>query len=168
MQTWNDSIYELGDHPFGIGIGTGGAAAQRINVLEGGSRGYGSEVGGDTAYQPDNQYFLYTLEFGMAGLWCFLLLLVAAFRTSVRTSERTSGDDSSLAVGTAAMIVSYAVAALVATILEIGPTQYYFWMLLGATSALAPDLKRGRVPAIALRPLPSKSAERQPSSAEPS
>ena len=42
-----------------------------------------------------------------------------------------------------------------ATILEILPV-YYFWMLIGVTSALAPDRKRGRVPAIALRPLPTR------------
>ena len=59
-----------------------------------------------------------------------------------RASDRTAGDDSAFALGTGAVIVAYAVAGLVATILEILPV-YYFWMLIGVTSALAPDRKRG-------------------------
>ena len=119
-------------------------------------RGYQfAGIDDDTAFQPDNQYFLYALDLGLAALWFYLLVLFAAFKTASRTSDRTTGDDSALALGTGAVIVAYAVAGLVATILEILPV-YYFWMLIGVTSALAPDRKRGRVPAIALRPLPTR------------
>jgi O-antigen ligase len=167
VQTWQDNLYQVGDHPFGIGVGTIGAAAQRLNVLRGGNRGYTFEgIGGNSAYQPDNQYFLYTLELGLIGLWCFVLFLAAAFRTAMKASERTGGEDSAFALGTAAVIVAYAVAGLVATILEIAPTVYFFWLLLGTTSALAPDRKRGRVPAVALRPVPARGADRRPVGAE--
>jgi hypothetical protein len=161
VQTWQDHLYEVGDNPLGIGMGTIGAAAQKLNVLKGGSRGYTFDgIGGDSAYQPDNQYFLYTLELGLVGLWFFVLLLMAAFRTAVRVSERTGGEDSAFALGTAAVVVAYAVAGLVATILEIAPTVYFFWLLLGTTSAISPDRKRGRVPPVALRPVPAKHPER--------
>jgi hypothetical protein len=168
VQTWQDNLYLVGDHPLGIGMGKIGAAAQKLNVLKGGSRGYTFDgIGGETAYQPDNQYFLYTLELGLAGLWCFVLLLVAAFRTAMRASERTGGEDSAFALGTAAVVVAYATAGVVATILEIAPTVYYFWLLLGVTSTLAPDRKRGRVPPVALRPGPAKRPDRGATAVQP-
>jgi hypothetical protein len=158
VQTWNDNLYELGDHPFGIGVGSAGSAAAKINVRAGGSRGYqfaGVGVSG-TAYQPDNQYFLFALELGLAGLWCYVLFLISAFRTSVRVSERTAGEDSAFALGTAAVVLAYAVGGVPATILEILPV-YYFWLAIGVTAALAPDRKQGRVPAVALRPVPGRA-----------
>jgi putative inorganic carbon (hco3(-)) transporter len=161
VNTWSTNLYEIGDHPFGVGIGSTGAAAQRINTLEGGTRAYQFE-GVDSeggAFQPDNQYFLYSMELGLAGLWCFLLLLVAGFRTALRSSERTGGDDSAFALGTAAVVLAFGVAGVVATILEIEPSMYYFWLLLGVASALAPDRKRGRVPAVSMRPLPGRAAQ---------
>jgi hypothetical protein len=158
VTTWSTNLYEIGDHPFGVGIGSTGAAAQRINTLEGGTRKYQFEGvdSGDGAFQPDNQYFLYSMELGLAGLWCFVLLLVAGFRTALRSSERTGASDSAFALGTAAVVLAFGVAGFVATILEIEPSMYYFWLLLGVASALAPDRKRGRVPAVALRPLPGR------------
>ena len=67
-------------------------------------------VDGETAFQPDNQYFLYTLDLGLAALWFYLLVLFAAFRTASKASDRTGGDDSAFALGTGAVIIAYAVA----------------------------------------------------------
>jgi len=161
VQNWSDNLYEIGDHPFGIGTGEAGAAAGAINIHKGAARGYQfGGVGGDgLAYQPDNQYFLFALELGLAGLWCYILFLVSAFRTSVRASERVGGEASAFSLGTAAVVLAYAVAGIPSTILEILPV-YYFWLVLGVTSALAPDRKRGRVPAVALRPVPVRSTDR--------
>jgi hypothetical protein len=161
VQNWVDNLYEIGDHPFGIGTGQAGAAAGTISVRQGNGRGYQFDgVGSSTglAYQPDNQYFLFALELGLAGLWCYILFLVSAFRTSVRASERTGGDDSALALGTGAVILGYAIGGTSFTILEI-LSVYYFWLLIGVTTALAPDRKRGRVPAVAMRPPPVRHPE---------
>jgi hypothetical protein len=167
LAAWNDNFYAIGDNPLGVGIGSAGAAAGKINVLEGGDRGYQfSGIDGDTAFQPDNQYFLYALDLGLAALWFYLLVLFAAFKSASRTSDRTSGDDSAFALGTGGVVVAYAVAGLVATILEILPV-YHFWLLIGVTSTLAPDRKRGRVPAIALRPLPPRRQSSRDRGREP-
>jgi hypothetical protein len=168
LTAWTDNFYEIGDHPFGLGIGTAGAAAGKLNVLEGGKSQYQfGGVGGDVAFQPDNQYFLYALDLGVIAFWLYLLILYAAWKTASKTSERTGGSDSAFALGTGAVIIAYAVAGVSSTILEILPV-YYFWMLIGTVSAMAPDRKRGRVPAIALRPLPTRKPGTEPDqSAEP-
>ena len=92
-QTWTDNLYEIGDHPFGIGIGTAGAAA-RQDQRAGGRSSAGTSSRGraaTAAYQPDNQYFLFTLELGLAGLLVLPALpRIAAFRTAVE-HQRTDG-----------------------------------------------------------------------------
>lgn len=162
--SWRQNITRTVEHPLGTGIGTTGAAAEKVAGP------------GEDFYQPDSQYVKSVLELGPLGLWMFVLLLVSAFVTTHRlaasleergpTGTGTGGTGGGgtggagtgtrppvlvckpgagardlhtrtsayLAYGVAAMVLAAGAASLVATYLEIFPMDLYFWLLLFTVS----------------------------------
>lgn len=134
---WSDIISSILVHPLGRGLGSSGAAADRISTAQGQSTttvsaGAGGTIqSGSANYQPDNYYIKTLLELGPIGLWVFLALIVTALVWCVRSSRTLHGRDSALSLGVSASIVAAMVASLVATYFEIFPMDVHFWLLLG-------------------------------------
>jgi O-antigen ligase len=118
---WSANADEIVAHPFGLGIGATGSAAEKIADEEGGPR---------DALQPDNYYLKTTLELGVIGLWVFVLLMVASFAAAHSAARMLSPPDSTLAYGVAAMVVAAVVISTSATYFEVFPLDAYFWLLL--------------------------------------
>jgi hypothetical protein len=134
---WTDNLAQLSQAPVGIGLGTTGSAgeAARTSTLDPEFTRLQLEVDGN-AYQPDSQFYKMGLEFGVLGLWLFVLLLASACASAWRLSRRRSGSDSDLAAGIAASIAAAAVASATSTYLEIFPLDVLFWLLLGVMASL--------------------------------
>ena len=126
---WSDVFDQLLSAPFGHGLGTTGAAAEKSLDL-GAPLADVVTLGGGRTYQPDNQFVKVAVELGPLGLWLVVLLFVAVVACA-RQVARASDGDRALAEGVAASTVGAAVASLVATYLEIFPLDLYFWMLVG-------------------------------------
>ncbi|MGB6180426.1 MAG: O-antigen ligase domain-containing protein, partial [Rhodococcus sp. (in: high G+C Gram-positive bacteria)] len=129
---WNEVIEKVKTHPFGEGLGSSGAAADRISTAQ------GTEFSGlSTNYQPDNYYVKTALELGPIGLWAVIALLVTALVWCTRLSRTLPGQDGAMTLGVGASIVAAMFASLVATYFEIFPIDVYFWLLLGVVGCAA-------------------------------
>ncbi|MBY6538331.1 O-antigen ligase family protein [Rhodococcus sp. BP-349] len=132
---WNEVIEKVRTHWLGEGLGSSGAAADRISSAAGenitGSQGL------STNYQPDNYYVKTALELGPIGLWAVIALLVTALIWCTRLSRTLPGQDGALTLGVGASIVAAMFASLVATYFEIFPIDVYFWLLLGVVGCAA-------------------------------
>ena len=126
---WSEVIEQLLAAPFGHGLGTTGAAAEK--ALEVGAPMSEVVTVNGRAYQPDNQFVKVAIELGPLGLWLLVLLFVAVIAAAVEASREGRDDDRALARGVAASAVAVTVASLVSTYLEIFPLDVYFWMLVG-------------------------------------
>lgn len=120
---WSEILSDILTHPFGLGLGASGSAADRIAKARGQTAG--------VPYQPDNYYVKIALELGPVGLWLFLLLLSTAVVSTLHAARVLRGRDAALALGVSASVVAAAAASLVSTYLEIFPLDVYFWLLLG-------------------------------------
>lgn len=129
---WNEVIEKVKTHPFGEGLGSSGAAADRISTAQG-----TTFSGLSTNYQPDNYYVKTALELGPIGLWAVLALLITALLWCTRLSRTLPGQDGALSLGVGASIVAAMFASLVATYFEIFPIDVYFWLLLGVVGCAA-------------------------------
>lgn len=128
-QGWADILTSVAQHPFGLGLGVSGSAADRIADAQGRA--------GAITYQPDNYYVKIVLELGPIGLWLLLILLIAAVVWTLRVSRRVPGRDGALALGVSASCVAALAASWVATYFEIFPLDVYFWLLLGVVGCAA-------------------------------
>ncbi|MDO9454932.1 hypothetical protein [Nocardioides sp.] len=119
--------------PFGNGVGTTGAAAEKAVQLGADSADVITvgTAGQPQLYLPDNQYVKTVLELGPVGLYLLLLLGATVVVSAVAASRRTIGDDRALAQGIAASVVGAAAASFVSTYLEIFPLDFYFWLTVG-------------------------------------
>lgn len=130
---WGQNLTKLLDAPFGRGIGTTGAAAEKFLEVDG-SLDFG------TFYQPDNQYFKALYEIGVPGFFFYLAILVAMVFTLSKVEPLLFGSDRALAMGLSANVVGAIGASLVATWLEIFPNELYLWLLVTiAYSAAHPE-----------------------------
>lgn len=126
---WGERTQELLSRPFGAGMGSTGAAAEKAQNL-------GGVLDADY-YAPDNQFFLVLYELGVLGLWC-LLLLFGWVLVSLRRAERgLAGVDGALAAGVSAMVVAAAVASLTASYLQIFPMDVLWWVLITVVATTA-------------------------------
>jgi len=125
---WSDNIHQIASHPLGDGMGTAGAAAERLDANE---RLAGEVVIGPHRYQPDNEYYLIAFELGVGGVWMLVLLYLSGLAASHQAVASTDGPDSALQLGLAAAMVAIIGASAVATYLEIFPMDLLFWLLLG-------------------------------------
>jgi hypothetical protein len=135
---WVQNFHQVVDHPFGVGIGATGAAAQKVAVLEAQGSTVDTSVPGTSTYQPDNYYYKTVYELGVLGLWMWLLLLAAAFASATLAARSTSGLQSAFALGVAACVLAAATASLVATYFEIFPMDLFFWLLITMVAAHQP------------------------------
>ncbi|MGA9869672.1 MAG: O-antigen ligase family protein [Rhodococcus sp. (in: high G+C Gram-positive bacteria)] len=131
---WNNIIASILVHPLGTGLGSSGAAADRISTAAGVAF---TEGGLSTNYQPDNYYVKAALELGPIGLWVVVALLVTTLLWCTRLSRALPGRDGALALGVGASIVAAMFASLVSTYFEIFPIDVYFWLLLGVVGCAA-------------------------------
>lgn len=129
---WSDIISSILVHPVGRGLGTSGAAADRISTAS------GIEIGSvSTNYQPDNYYVKMLLELGPVGLWLVLAWLLVALVWTMRVGRTLPGRDGAFTLGVSASILAAMAASLVATYFEIFPIDVYFWLLLGVVGCAA-------------------------------
>lgn len=132
---WSRTVGLIAEHPLGWGLGSVGAAAEKVHPT-----GIGAETFGfsrlELPYHPDNQYVSTGLQLGVLGVWALVLLVATSYRHARHQAARTVGDDAALAHGIAASVLAAGVAALVASYWEIFPLDAYFWLLLGVLSSL--------------------------------
>lgn len=147
---WSASVHTVLTHPFGIGLGATGAAADKIALAR-------HEL--TIPYQPDNYYMKMLIEIGPFGLWAFVSMLVAGILVS-RKLERSAyfTQDRALALGVTAALVAGAAASMVATYFEIFPLDVYTWILLSTIATMPVRRRRLRTapgagtPTVGLRP----------------
>jgi O-Antigen ligase len=119
---WGANLTKLLDAPFGRGIGTTGASAEKLLEVQG-------SINLEQLYQPDNQYFKAIYEIGVPGLFLYIFVLVSIVVTLIAAERRMARPDRALAMGVSANVVGAMVASLVATWLEIFPNEFYLWLL---------------------------------------
>ena len=69
--SWGDRLDLFAENPFGTGIGTTGAAAEKAAKL--------NFQNPDLTYVPDNTWLKEMFELGILGLWMLVLMVVAMF-----------------------------------------------------------------------------------------
>jgi O-antigen ligase len=122
---WTENLNRAAD-PFGNGIGTTGAAAEK--ALEVASSD-------DIFYQPDNNYFKIIYELGVLGLFFFSMTLIACFLYTRDVERQVKGSDRALVIGTSANILGVIVAEVTLVYFEIFPDDLFFWILMGTVAS---------------------------------
>lgn len=130
IATWSENLGAVRERPLGFGVGSGGSAA--VRAIEEGTAADREE---ELLLLPDNHYFKVLYELGVVGLWLFLLVLTAAYRSVRAVARLSTGEDAALAWGITAAIAACATAALMANLFEIFPVDLLFWLLLGIASS---------------------------------
>ena len=133
---WTQSVFEQGVEPLGRGIGSVGAAAERVEETRRSSETEFPTQVEARRYQPDNYYVKTLLELGPIGAWLLLATLVTAFAYTRRASLLPGARDDGLAAGITASIAGACAAAFVSSYWEIFPADLFFWMLLGVVPSL--------------------------------
>ena len=132
---WSSTISSLYVHPLGQGLGaTGSAAAKAAEIAHPMLDTLTIKAAttlGLIPYQPDNYYMKVAVELGPIGMWIFLLLLISATVTAIRSSWVLRGQASAFALGVGASVIAAACASVFATYFEIFPLDLYFWLLIG-------------------------------------
>src|SRR4051812_11371468 len=132
--SWGDRLDLFADNPFGTGIGTTGAAAEKAAKL--------NFQNPDATYVPDNTWLKEMFELGVLGLW-MLVLLFAALIVSMRSTERRStGIDRDFLSGATAQLLAIAAASFVATYLELVPMDQLFWVMIAIAATMEPQTPR--------------------------
>jgi len=132
--SWGDRLDLFADNPFGTGIGTTGAAAEKAAKL--------NFQNPDLTYVPDNTWLKEMFELGVLGLW-MLVLLFAALVVSMRATERKStGIDRDFLSGATAQLLAIAAASFVATYLELVPMDQLFWVMIAIAATMEPQIPR--------------------------
>lgn len=131
---WRQNVADVAKHPLGSGIGTTGAAGEKVQEVAGTEEDEDVEV-----LEPDNQYFKFAFDLGVLGLWLFVLLLLGAFTAVHRIARVVRGTDGALVSGIAASIVAAAVVSIIASYFEIFPMDAYFWILVGVAATCLPE-----------------------------
>lgn len=130
LTTWSTVLPSVLSHPLGHGIGTSGAA---VNKIEGINAGANLAVG--TTNIPDNYYVLVVSELGLPGLWLFLLLLSAMFVETKRSADRLTGEPSTFCEAVSVLVLAAMAAALFESYFEAFPMDLYFWLMVGVAAA---------------------------------
>ena len=129
--SWGDRLDLFAENPFGTGIGTTGAAAEKAAKL--------NFQNPDLTYVPDNTWLKEMFELGVLGLWLLVLLVSAIFVSIRRTERRSIGIDRDFLSGAAAQLLAIAMASFVATYLELVPMDQLFWVLIAIAATMAPS-----------------------------
>jgi putative inorganic carbon (hco3(-)) transporter len=131
--SWNDRIEHFAENPFGTGIGTTGAAAEKAAKVK--------SINPNTTYVPDNSWLKEMFELGVIGLWLLAVIIISMFLMIRRTGRRVSGIDQDFVAGAGAQMLAIMTSALVATYFELVPMDQLFWMMVAIVATMAPDLK---------------------------
>ena len=112
VDLWSTKLVPVLQHPLGAGIGTAGATAEKVQLLQKQTVNY---------FQPDNNYLLVAYELGLFGL--LGVRRTARDDLPVHTAQSTvrAGPDAAFAAGTAAFVLAIATASTIATVLQILP-----------------------------------------------
>jgi hypothetical protein len=129
--SWGDRLDLFAENPFGTGIGTTGAAAEKAARL--------NFENPDLTYVPDNTWLKEMFELGILGLWLLVLMVVAMFVSIRRTERRSTGIDRDFLSGAAAQLLAVAMASLVATYLELVPMDQLFWLMIAVVATMEPQ-----------------------------
>lgn len=114
LEAWSNSVQIVVAHPL-IGVGTGGFAAAYARQVEGTSM---IPLG-----QPENQYFLTTVQLGAIGLAALLALFAFQWHLAARLATRT---DTHLARG---LVITMAVGCLFNSfLLDHTEALFYAWL----------------------------------------
>lgn len=133
---WSLALPQMLVQPFGGGLGTTGAAAEKV-----------AETVGPMApvYQPDNQYLKIGLELGLVGLVLYAVLVGTALVVLRRLIlVQADAFERSFTGSVLGATVAACVAAAFSTYLEIFPLDFFFWLLL-ACAASAPRKEAAQV-----------------------
>ncbi len=127
------------DRPLGSGLGTTGAAAERLtdNGTEA-PETFGLPAERES-YQPDNYYMKRLLELGLPGLWLTLAMMRHILGSMLRIRSRADPADTAFVDGAMAWFLGAIIAALAATYWEIFPLDLYLWITLGALTSIEPS-----------------------------
>ena len=131
LTAWNDNAAEVLEHPFGVGVGSSGAAAEKAELLRG--------IDDPDFFEPDNQYFQTLYELGPIGLWLLALLLGTAFVATRRAAATLPPRDAALADGVGAYVIGAAVISGVAGYFGVFPMDAVWWVLLVAVASAGWD-----------------------------
>jgi O-Antigen ligase len=129
--SWGDRFELFAGHPFGTGIGTTGAAAEKAAKLK--------SQDPDATYVPDNSWLKVMFELGIFGVWFFVMTIVSMFFAARDAERRTTGIDRDFVNGVVAQMLAIMVSALVATYFELAPMDQLFWIMIGIVATIAPE-----------------------------
>ncbi|MGZ4677491.1 MAG: O-antigen ligase family protein [Acidimicrobiia bacterium] len=133
--SWGDRLDHFAENPFGTGIGTTGAAAEKAAQL--------NFTDPNATYVPDNSWLKVMFEVGVFGLWFFVLMIVSIFLSVRATERKVTGIDRDFLSGVGAQIVAVMVSCLVSTYLELVPMDQLFWVVIATAATMAPDMRSG-------------------------
>ncbi len=133
--SWSERLDLYAESPFGTGIGTTGAAAEKVAKLK--------FEDADATYVPDNTWLKVAFEIGIIGLWFFVMMLVSMFLFARDTERRSTGPDRDFVNGVVAQLLAVMTAGLVATYLELAPMDQLFWLMIGLVATIAPEPASG-------------------------
>lgn len=142
--SWGDRLDHFAENPFGTGIGTTGAAAEKAAKL--------NFVDPNTTYVPDNSWLKVMFELGVIGLWLLVVMFVSMFLMVRNTEKQVTGIDRDFVAGCTAQMLAVMAASLVATYFELVPMDQLFWITIGIVAAMAP---REKADAAVFRPVPT-------------
>jgi hypothetical protein len=147
QQGWTQNLNRAAD-PFGNGLGTTGASAEKANQVKGDPNAF--------FYQPDNNYFKVLYELGVFGVFFFTMMLIAAFLYTRDVEKQVTGLDRSIVIGAGANVLAVIVAAYTAVFFEIFPDDLFFWLMLGVVASCLRDRDLNRTPDPELSTTPSR------------
>ena len=130
--SWSDRFDRFAENPFGTGIGTTGAAAEKAAKL--------NSLDPNATYVPDNSWLKALFELGVFGLWMMVAMLASMFIFTRFVERRSNGIDRDFVNGAAAQLLAVFTASLVATYLELTPMDQLFWLMAGIVATIAPIL----------------------------
>jgi O-antigen ligase len=126
---WAQNLNKAAE-PFGNGIGTTGAAAEK-SLKVSAQRAF--------FYQPDNNYFKVLYELGVFGLFFFIMMLIACLAYTREVEERVHGPDRALVIGVGAMVIGAIVSAFTLVYFEVLPVDWFFWLMMGTVASCVLD-----------------------------
>ena len=133
--SWSQRLDRFAEHPFGTGIGTTGAAAEKAAKL--------NFQDPNATYVPDNSWLKVLFELGVFALWIMVAMIVSIFMYTRAVERRSDGIDRDFVNGAAAQLLAIMTAALVTTYFELSPMDQLFWMMVGVVATIAPVAARG-------------------------
>ncbi|HEY7439913.1 MAG TPA: O-antigen ligase family protein [Acidimicrobiia bacterium] len=130
--SWSQRFHDFESHPFGSGIGTTGAAAEKV-ALE-------KNTDPNATYVPDSSWLKVMFELGVIGVWFFVAMLISMFLSTRSTERRVHGIDVDFVVAVSAQLLAIMTASFVATYLELVPMDQLFWIMIAIVATMAPEL----------------------------